>query len=46
MRLKIEHLKQKNKITLVFLEEKNALSEDGGSRGIFAEEYEIFQIIF
>ena len=29
----------------IFGGEKNALSEDGGSRGIFAEEYEIYLLI-
>ena len=30
----------------IFGEDKNALSEDGIARGIYAEEYELFQIIF
>ena len=30
----------------LFDNDKNALSEDGQSNGIYAKEYEVFQIIF
>ena len=35
-----------NDLIDIFGEDKNALSEDGKFKGIYAKEYEVFQIIF
>ena len=45
--LKDKNLKTNEKnLTDIFDGDENALSEDGNFKGIYAKEYEVFQIIF